>query len=221
MNSGELIRRHPLFASLDETAAREIARVALTQSAAQGELIFSEGEVAISLYLLVSGRVDLIRSTADGREQLVRHVKPHEMFAEAAMFAGESYPVTAIARAPSTLLTITKARFLGVVKAHPEIAMAIIGAMAKLLRHLNQRMAELSMGSVEQRLAAYLLKCARAAGAKNFDLPVSKKDLATELGTIPATLSRTLKKMNDRGALVVRGAHITIKRSEILEDLAA
>ena len=221
MNIGELIRLHPLFASLDENALREIARVALTQSAARDELIFSEGEAATSLYLLVSGRVDLIRSTADGREQLVRHVKPHEMFAEAAMFAGESYPVTALARAPSQLITITKKRFLGVVKAHPEIAMTIIGAMAKLLRHLNQRMAELSMGSVEQRLAAYLLKCARAAGAKSFALPLQKKDLATELGTIPATLSRTLKKLKNRSAIVMRDARITIKNIEILEDLAA
>lgn len=219
MDRVSLIKRCPPFRDLDSNAVKELADAAQKEMCEKGSVLFSEGEEANALYLLVSGSIDLIKSTMEGKEQLVRSVRDGEVFAEAVMFAGETYPVTAIAKMKSEYLMVTKDRFVQLVAAHPEISMTIIGTMAKLLRHLNKRLADLSLESVSSRLATFLLKRSRMAGSMTFSLGMSKRDLAFKLGTIPETLSRNLKKLKDRGIVDVGGSEITIKNISMLEKL--
>lgn len=210
MSVQTIIKNCQLFSGLDESAARALGEAAAKQSHAQKSIIFSEGDAVASFFILIDGSVDLIKSTPDGREQLVRQVKPGEMFAEAAMFSGIAYPATAIARTDSTLVVITKPSFVSIVKEHPEVALAIMGTMAKLLRHLNKLVSDLSLGSVASRLARYLIDESKKIGAATFDLPIAKRDLAFKLGTVPETLSRTFKKFASKGVVEVHGRTINI-----------
>lgn len=215
-----IIQNCPIFAGLDESAAQALAGSAAKQSHAEESIVFSDGDPAASLFILIDGSIDLIKSTPDGREQLVRQVKSGEMFAEAAMFSGIAYPATAIARTDSTLVVVTKSSFLTIVKEHPEVALAIMGTMAKLLRHLNKLVSDLSLGSVAQRLARYLIDESKKLGTTTFDLPLPKRDLAFKLGTVPETLSRTLKKLASKGIVEVHGKTIKISNISELEKNA-
>lgn len=215
-----IIQNCPIFAGLDESAAQALAGSAAKQSHAEDAIVFSEGDPAVSLFILIDGSIDLIKSTPDGREQLMRSVKSGEMFAEAAMFTGMAYPVTAIARADSTLVVITKPSFLLIVKEHPEVALAIMGTMAKLLRHLNKLVSDLSLGSVAQRLARYLIEESKKRSALSFELSIAKRDLAFKLGTVPETLSRTFKKFASKGVVEVHGKTIKISNINALEKNA-
>ena len=98
MNIKEAISGSPIFSSLGEKALAEICDISETRGAGAGEMIFSEGEEARALFILAEGEIDLVKYTPDGRERFVRHVGEGETFAEAAMFAGEAYPVSAVAR---------------------------------------------------------------------------------------------------------------------------
>lgn len=218
MSIQTIIQNCPLFSGLDETAARALGEVAVKRSYTSESIVFSEGDPAASFFILIDGSVDLIKSTPDGREQLVRQVKSGEVFAEAAMFSGIVYPAMAIARADSALIVITKPSFVGIVKDHPEVALAIMGTMAKLLRHLNKLVSDLSLGSVASRLAHYLIGESSKQKSTTFELPISKRDLAFKLGTVPETLSRTLKKFATKGTVDVQGKTITINNINELKD---
>ena len=218
MRFDEIIKSCPLFVGLDEASSKALADQAVIKSYAQESVIFSEGEDAESLYIVAEGSVDLIKSTPDGREQLVRQVNQREMFAEAAMFSGVAYPATAISRMDSKLIVITKPSFLTIVKNHPEVALAIMGTMAKLLRHLNKLVSDLSLGSVANRLARYLLQESSRQKNTSFELPIPKRELAFKLGTVPETLSRTLKKLASKGLVTVKGKRVLINNIKALED---
>jgi len=91
--------------------------------------------------------------------------------------------------------------------------------MAKLLRHLNRLVAEISMKSVPARLARYLIAESKEAGSNRFELKIKKTELAFKLGTISETLSRTLKKFKDDGLISVSGKLIEILNSSGLSSI--
>jgi CRP/FNR family transcriptional regulator, dissimilatory nitrate respiration regulator len=221
MQKVDLIGRVPLFADLDRKALAELAAIAEVRRAGRGELLFSEGDEAAALFILAEGVVELVKIEPSGREQFVRRVARGETFAEAAMFSGGVYPAMAIARTPSQLFVISKRKFLQYVRVHPEVSLAIMGAMAGLLRHLNALISELALGSVEDRLAAWLLKKSREAGRATFMLGISKKELAFRLGTVPETLSRNLRKLKDGGVIRVTGERVTILDADSLDECVA
>lgn len=221
MEIAKYIMSCPLFFEVGEAAARELASIARTARSKRGEAIFSEGEPARAMYIVAEGSVQLAKGSAEGREQFVRSVGRGETFAEAAMFAGDAYPVTAVAKSPAELIVIEKAKLLALVKSHPEVGLAIMGAMAKLLRHWSALLADVSLSSVEARLASWILKRAKHAGRDEFKIGMHKRELAFRLGTVPETLSRNLRKLTDGGAISMEGERITIEDPKALEDLAS
>ena len=220
MREIETLRHCPLFSEVGNAALADLLKGAVRSEAGRGEMIFSEGDPAEALYILASGRVDLVKSSADGSEQFVRWVRPGETFAEAAVFAGATYPATAVARQDSRLIVIEKRRFVAFLRSHPDAALAMLAAMARLLRHLNGLLAELSLASVESRLAAWLLRRMREAGAARFAIGIPKKELAFRLGTVPETLSRNLRRLVAAGAIRVQGAEIEVRDAQALEGLS-
>lgn len=216
----DVLRQCAFFASLRDASIAELLRIGQRRMGRMGEILFSEGDPADALFVLESGVVDLLKHSPEGKEQLVRTVGRGEVFAEAAMFAGEAYPATAVVRRDAELLAIRKDRFLSLVRRQPDIAFAIMGAMAKLLRHLNALLADLSLGSVGSRLAAFLLAKSRERGAATFSLGITKRELALRLGTVPETLSRNLRKLKESGAIDVRGDFVTIQDAAALEAVS-
>lgn len=215
-----LLKKCQFFSELSDVALSTLSHVVRSNRRNRGELLFSEGDEACALYILASGSVDLVKISPDGREQFVRGVKSGEMFAEAAMFSGDAYPVTAIVRSNSELLSINKNDFMALVKKHPEVSLQIMGVMARLLRHLNTLLSDLSLGTVVQRLANFLLKKSKEKKSLKFELDIPKKELAFKLGTIPETLSRNFRKLEKDGAISVKSNLIIIKNIDELEDIA-
>jgi CRP/FNR family transcriptional regulator len=220
MNKRELIGKSPIFSALSAQTAGALAGISEPRRVTAGEVLFSEGDDADALFILAEGEVDLVKYASDGREHFVRRVKPGEMFAEAAMFAGEAYPVTAVARKAGGVLTIGKSRFQQFVRKHPEASISMLAAMARLLRHWSELISELSLSSVESRIASWLLKQSKRAGSRCFALGMKKKELAFRLGTVPETLSRNFRKFREAGAISFTGDEVTLQDFNYLENIA-
>ena len=106
------------------------------------------------------------------------------------------------------------------IKKHPEVSLQIMGVMARLLRHLNTLLSDLSLGTVVQRLANILLKKSKEKKSLKFELDIPKKELAFKLGTIPETLSRNFRKLEKDGIISVKSKLITINNINKLEDVS-
>jgi len=97
-----------------------------------GEVLFRQGELgAGEAYFIQSGRV-LVWKTADGAERLLgtRHVG--DLVGEIALFGRGAHSATAIAAEPVTALAIPAARLEHIVRANPDLALALIRQLARM-----------------------------------------------------------------------------------------
>lgn len=217
----QLIRKTLLFSGLSSEDLRKLAEISIAKPYKKNHLIFSEGDEAEGFYIVISGSVKLFKLSPDGREQILRLVLPGETFAEAAIFSGRKYPAFAQAATDCHLIFFPKERFLGVMSENPHLCLNMLATLSELLRRLNALVEELSLKEVSARLAKYLLDLSIKQASEELKLDLSKRQLASKLGTVSETLSRTLGKLKTRRIVEVKGKRVLILNRQALEEISA
>ena len=215
MELKDILRKSLLFSGLDEENLDEVATIATKRSFAKGEALFTEGEPAVGFYLLASGGMKLCKISPDGREKVLHFVHPGETFAEAAFFGDGKYPAEARAIEKGEAIFFPREGFMGLLERNPRFSLNLIVALSLLLRRFARQIEELSFAEVPARLAAYLLelsekKSTSFQGITYLDLDIKKGELASRLGTVSETLSRTFRKLKEEGIAEVEGSRVTI-----------
>ncbi len=209
-----------MFSGITDDDLKHIAEVVKTKQCEKGELLFSEGDVAAGFYVLAEGRVKVYKLSPDGKERILHIVHSGTSFAEAAIFGDGHYPAYAEPLQPSRLLFFPKRDFLDLLHSRSGIAINMIGGLSRFLRQFASQVEQLTFQDVPARLARYLLDM---AGDEEdlVVLPIPKGQLASNLGTVSETLSRTFRKLSDEGLIRVKGKEIAILDRDSLEDLSA
>lgn len=221
----ELIKRNPLFSGLDENGLGQIKGITTLHFLKKGGLLFSQGESASGFYLVVKGKIKIFRLSPQGQEYILRIVGPGETLAEAAVFSGKTYPASAEALEDSQLYYLNKSEFLSLIQKSPQLALNMLTGLSLLLRQLAQQVEDLSLKEVSARLARFLLLEAQEISPIPTDglkipLKMKKGLLASRLGTIGETLSRTLAKMKQREIINIDRDLITIQNFQALQEVA-
>ncbi len=213
------LRRAPLFAGLTSEQLGKLAGIARYVAMPAEATVFLEGDPAQAFYLLADGAVKVVKAFRDGRTATIRHVRPGETFGESVLF-NDTFPATTETMTASRLYRFDSDEFRRLMLAEPEIGVRIIAAMAHLLVMLNQRVEELLL-PVPARLARYLLElCSEQGTPAHCRLSTSKQELASRLGTVPETLSRTLNRFAAGGLIAVDGNAFEVLNRRALERLA-
>lgn len=216
----ELVRRVPLFAGLDPVMLDRLLKPARVENRPRGSLLFSQDEPATHFYVVLVGWVKIYRAAAGGQESVVHVFTRGDSFAEAAIFAGGLYPVSAMAASASRLLSIPAQPFLGMIEQEPAVARNMLAAMSRHLRTLVTRLEQLQSQSATERLASFLLSLvADEGGPADVRLPIDKALLAARLGMQPETLSRALGRLRETG-IEIDGERIHVPSVERLRALA-
>ena len=218
------LRAAQLFTQLDDEQLARIAAVARPVLLPAERTLFLQGDPASAFYLLAEGRLKVFKLLRDGRTATIRHVEAGQTFAEAALFH-EEYPSSTETMTDCRLHRFDKQEVLQLLLAEPELAVNLLAAMAHLLGLLNRRVEELLL-PVSARLARYLLALADAqleppagrlaaagepASPRVVKLPTSKRELASRLGTVPETLSRTFHRLKQAEVIRMSGDHQLIE----------
>lgn len=215
-----IIHQCHLFSGLTTEDIDLLSAVLQRQQHPRGTLLFEEGTEAEGFYVVAKGRVKVYKLSAEGRERILHVVHPGGSFADAAIFADGCYPAFAETLSEATLLFFPKRAFLDLLHRHSQLAINMIAGLSRYLRQFTVQIEDLTFRDVPARLARYLLDAEHAA-ADLVVLPVSKAQLASNLGTTSETLSRTLRKLVDEESIAVEGRQIRILNSERLVDLSA
>ena len=224
--SVDLLRRCPLFAGLREEDLKRVRTIASLRRVGKKEILFGDGEEARGFYVILSGKIKLYKISSEGKEQILHVVSAPDAFAEAALFLEGTYPAFAEALSDAQLLFFPKRDFVHLIERNPQLSINIIVSLSHFLKKFASLIEELSLKEVSSRIAKYLidlsLKLSREGkNPKEVELDLSKTQLASRLGTISETLSRTLAKMKARGIIDVRKNRILILDRESLEELAS
>lgn len=216
----QLIARLPLFDGLDSRMLERLLEPGRIVCPARGQQLFTRGERAAWFYVVLVGWVKIFRTTAEGRESVVHVFTRGESFAEAAIFAGGDYPVSASAATPARLLAVPAEPFLSVLEEEPRVARNMLAAMSRHLRQLVTALEQLQAHSASQRLATFLLGLVSSEDrAADLHLPIDKGLIAARLGMKPETLSRALAALRTEG-LEISGERVRVPDVEHLRKLA-
>ncbi len=218
----EHLKITPLFQGLTAEELDELAMILTDQEFKRGQTIFSEGDAGLGFYVVVSGLVKIYKLSLDGKEQILHIFEAGEPFAEAAVFAGVSFPAHALALKNSRVFFFPRTSFIEVIKNHPTLAMNMMAALSMRLKKFAHMIEALSLKEVPGRLASHILYLYdQQDDSDEVDLKIAKNHVASLLGTIPETLSRILTKMQKQELIRSSGSTIIILDHDGLEDLAA
>ncbi|HUL36342.1 MAG TPA: Crp/Fnr family transcriptional regulator [Thermodesulfobacteriota bacterium] len=224
--STDLLKRCPLFAGLKDEELKRIRAIANLKHIGKREVLFSDGEEAKGFYVILSGKIKLYKISPEGKEQILHIVSAPDAFAEAALFLEGSYPAFAEALTESQLLFFSKRDFIQLIEKNPKLSINMIVSLSHFLRRFASLIEELSLKEVSSRMAKYLIDLSmrlskEGKNSSEVELDLSKTQLASKLGTISETLSRTLAKMKAKRIIDVKRNRILILNREALEELAS
>ncbi len=210
-----------LFQGLPPGNIEALAGIARARTFKKGAVIFSEGEEGYGFYVLTRGSVKIYKLSPEGREQILHIFQQGEPFGEVPVFAGENYPAYAETMEACEAIFFPRADFLALVNRTPSLALNMLAILSRRLRNFSNLIEDLSLKEVPGRLAAYLIYSNQAKETLLVDIPVTKNQLASLLGTIPETLSRILAKMSREGYInQLSNRRISILDYQGLEKLA-
>jgi CRP-like cAMP-binding protein len=219
------LRACQLFAGLPLPDLRNIAGIAVLKSLDKDDYLFREGEPSHGFYVVQKGAVNIHRVSASGKEQVIHVFRAGDSFAEATLATEAGYPADARALESSQVLLVKRREFVELLKRQPELALRMLAAMSQHLRVLVGLVEDLTMKDVETRLANWFVRrCPNPEGQQPhaIELPVTKRMLAAELGTVSETFSRTLAKFRAQKLITVKGKTVTIlcpaKLSSLLRE---
>lgn len=193
-------------ASLPETTLAALARISARVQQRAGSIIQLEGDPAEQMYIVVQGRVKILRLGANGREQILNIIGPGSHFNTVPMFDGGLCPANAEAMTEVILLALPRAPLLALLGEHPALAQSLLAELSSRLRHMVNLVDELALHSVQGRLAALLLEQAGSeAGAL-----LTQADMAARLGTVREMVGRSLKLFEAQGLIRLDRGTITI-----------
>ncbi len=216
------LRSCQLFAGMSQLELGAIAEFTVVKSVPKGSYLFHEGDPSVGFYVVQTGAVNVHRVNAIGREQVIHVFRAGESFAEGTLATDKGYPADARAVEESQVLLVQKAGMLGLLRRQPELALRMLGSMSAHLRILVAQLEDLTLKDVETRLANWLLKrCPNPDSDKPFKIVLSmtKRVLASELGTVSETFSRTLAKFREQELIEAKGKTITVRSQSRLAAL--
>jgi len=218
----ELLLSMPLVSHLSDEQRQQVLGAGHSSRIAKGEILFHEADPAAAMYVVLEGKIKLIRYSPHGKEMLLHLASPGQSFAEAALFGTATYPATAQAVLASQLWSLPRVRLVELIGGSPELGMAMVASVSRWTRTLAAKLELLTQRRVEERLAIYLL--GRASGGltagASIELTEPRHLIAAQIGTAPEVLSRTFRRLEDDGLLEVGSRSVTVLDPKRLSDLA-
>jgi CRP-like cAMP-binding protein len=196
-----MLRTVPGFAQLDGELLERVAADGDVAEIDQGQVLFREGHLPESLYVLLDGQVTLTGTAADDSTAVIDVLGPASSFVLANVLADEPYLMGAETVVNSLLVRIPAAPMRAAVAEQPAAAVAMMRAMSAELASMTRQVVDLKARIAAERLGTYLLSLVKepSAARADFRLPVSKGLLAPWLGCRAENLSRAFMALRAFG----------------------
>jgi CRP/FNR family transcriptional regulator, dissimilatory nitrate respiration regulator len=212
----QIVRSTPLFGAMSQEIAQSIIGKQSVRTYEKDTPLFRQGEPATSFFLVLDGWVKLYRITPDGNEVVVGIFKRGETFAEAAIFLGGRYPVSADVVTPSRLLRFDGEALRRRIREQPDLALSMLASASYHLKALVEQIEKIKILSAPQRIADFLIGLSPVReGPVTVDLPYEKALIANRLGMKPESFSRAMAKLRPLGVSVDR-ERVTVADVQLL-----
>jgi CRP/FNR family cyclic AMP-dependent transcriptional regulator len=180
-----------------------------------GETVCEAEQMASALYLVVSGRVQLYRTTRDGRRFVIATLGPGSIFGEESILGGEGLGAHAVALEPCTIWVMPRKQALEISSTNAMFGFGLMQAMGQRVVEAENRLEQMAYSTIAARLAALLLEL--AGNDPEGLVRATHQELADMLGTWRETISKTLQDFRRRGLVASGRRQLTLLDKDGLE----
>jgi CRP/FNR family transcriptional regulator len=205
----ELLAKTPYFRNAPPSLIETMAAQAILREYSAGTVLFLEGEPASGLWIIEHGSVKITRMNTDGMEHVLRILGAGMTFNDIGALDGRGNPAGAAALSDVRLWVLPAETLRSAIEAHPVLALNTISALTARVRALINQVEDLTLYSVNARLARFLLKQAQDPALSGPG--VTRAAIAAYLNTTPQTISTALRELESSGAIRFDRHHIYIE----------
>jgi CRP-like cAMP-binding protein len=204
------------FSSLKALSKDELIKMANCKTSytiKKGEPVFEEGENVNGIYCVKDGVCKLTKLSANGKDQIVKLVKPGELLGQRSMISEEPANLSAVAMEDMEVCFIPKSEVLSFFNENNQFSMNIMRTICGDLKEADDHMVSMAQKNVKERLAETLLYLENTFG-QNVDgslkLQISREELAGMIGTATESCIRLLSEFNKNKLIELTGKKITL-----------
>ncbi len=187
----------------DPNELREFQKLAVQVRVAAGKTIFSEGELADSVFGLSRGFVRLYKLLPDGRRQILGFALPGDFLG---MPINDKHRLSADTIGEVTLSRFSRIKLANFVLSSPNVLRLLMEFAARQLEMAQDQIALIGRRSAEEKVSIFLVNWRSrltwiTAFSEAVPLPMPRQDIADFLGLTLETISRTFTKLEQRKAI--------------------
>jgi len=219
MVSTAVLKAVPLFASFPDDQLRLLTPVITRRSLPRSTTVMASGDPTDSLYIVLSGRLKVMMSDAEGKEVILSILGPGEFFGEMGLIDDEPRSATVVTIEPCELLSIAKRDFKKSLAENFDMNMAVMRGLVRRLREADRKIGSLALLDVYGRVARLLLDMAENVdGEKVVTKRLPKQDIAKMIGASREMVSRVMKDLQTGGYIEMRGSTIVLRDTIMLPE---
>ncbi len=214
------------FSSLKALSKDELLRMAdckTSYTIKKGEPIFDEGEVTNGIYCIKDGVCKLSKLSPNGKDQIVKFVRPGELLGQRSMISEEPANLSAIAVEDMEVCFVPKSEILSFFTQNNKFSLNVMKDICADLREADDLSISMAQKSVKERLAGALLYLEEVFDCDLDDtlrVQLTREELAGMIGTATESCIRLLSEFNKQGLIEIKGKKIALKNRKELEKLA-
>jgi len=213
----------PLFGSLAAEDLAAVAPLLKRKRFAPNQLVFSRGDRADELFIILSGRMKLSILAPDGRELTFRTAGPGEVVGEIAALDGRVRSADMTAIRESEVLVLGTKSLAALLQSRPAFSLEVIHFLCRRMRDTTEQLESIALYPIEARVARLLLALASQAGSRSSEahaevsLAVTQTELATVLGASRPKVNAAMRSLEKAGAIRRRGAKVSCDLEKLRE----
>jgi len=216
----QFLRKIGLFRDLADDELGQIGALMIERRYARGEMVFAEDQTGQSMYLVKEGRVKVSRWLPSGRELILAFHPTGDYFGEMALIDGMTVPATVTAVDASTILSLDRGQFLGLLRER-SFAMALLRTLCARCREAWQQIEVLTHHNAEARIRMALHQLCERSGkptseGMRIDERLTHRELASIAGVSRETATRVLGSLVEQGLLRMDSQRMVVARPDAL-----
>jgi CRP/FNR family cyclic AMP-dependent transcriptional regulator len=217
--STAVLKNVPMFASFPDEPLRLLAGVVTRKSVTRGTTIMAAGDPTDSLYIVISGRLKVMMSDAEGKEVILSILGSGEFFGEMGLIDDSPRSASVVSIEACELLCVTKRDFKRCLAENFDMAMAVMRGLVRRLREADRKINSLALLDVYGRVARLLIDMSEDVdGNKVVTKRLPKQDIAKMIGASREMVSRVMKDLQLGGFIEMRGSTILLRESIFLTE---
>ncbi len=213
----------PIFKNLTpETLAPLAANIRMVDLY-EGEILFNQGDIAKTLYLIEEGKIQIIREYDSKEEIVLATLGPGEVVGDLSMIVGEPRTARVVATEPTQLLALDRDTFFTTIGANPDMAVDVLIQLGLRLQAANLRIRELAATQPAARLASVILLLAEHDGKIRTGLVTGSfhaHRVARAAGIDTDSLKNILHEWSEEGFIGLDSRRLLLHDPSALEEIA-